>query len=218
MENIIIAIDGPAGAGKSTISKLVADRLGINYIDTGAMYRALTLKCLEKGIDVLDQESVIDQLSKSDISFENNVIYLDNRDVSDLIRSQKINQNVSDVAKIKEVRSKMVDVQRKLGTNKDVILDGRDVGTYIFPDTKYKFFLNASPEERGRRRYQEMVLKGENVVLEDIIEDVKRRDKIDSNREFAPLLKASDAIEIDSTSMSINQVVDFIVNAINRDR
>ena len=218
MDNIIIAIDGPAGAGKSTISKLVADRLGINYIDTGAMYRALTLKCLEKGIDVLDQESVIDQLSKSDISFENNVIYLDNRDVSDLIRSQKINQNVSDVAKIKEVRSKMVDVQRKLGTNKDVILDGRDVGTYIFPDTKYKFFLNASPEERGRRRYQEMVLKGENVVLEDIIEDVKRRDEIDSNREFAPLLKASDAIEVDSTNMSIDQVVDFIVSTINKDR
>ena len=138
--------------------------------------------------------------------------------VSALIRSQIINNNVSSVAKIKDVRLKMVEIQRMLGSDKDVILDGRDVGTHIFPNTKFKFFLNASPEERGKRRYEEMVSKGENVVLEDIIEDVKRRDSIDSKREFAPLIKADDAIEIDSTNMSIQEVVDCIVSIVNKNR
>lgn len=218
MDNIIIAIDGPAGAGKSTISKLVANRLGINYIDTGAMYRALTLKCLENDVDIEDESQVISMCETSDISFEDNVIYLDKRDVSSLIRSQSINKNVSNVAKIEDVRKKMVEKQRLLGLDKDVILDGRDVGTYIFPDTKFKFYLNASPEERGKRRYDEMVLKGENVVLDDIIEDVRKRDEIDSKREFAPLVKAHDALEIDSTDMSIEEVVDFIVSKVDENR
>ena len=206
MTNIIIAIDGPAGAGKSTISKLVATKLGINYIDTGAMYRALTLKCIENNIDTENETDVVAMSNQSDIN------------VSALIRSQIINKNVSNVAKIKDVRLKMVEIQRMLGSDKDVILDGRDVGTHIFPNTKFKFFLNASPEERGKRRYEEMVSKGENVVLEDIIEDVKRRDSIDSKREFAPLIKADDAIEIDSTNMSIQEVVDCIVSIVNKNR
>lgn len=218
MTNIIIAIDGPAGAGKSTISKLVATKLGINYIDTGAMYRALTLKCIENNIDTENETDVVAMSNQSDINFENNTIYLDGKDVSALIRSQIINKNVSNVAKIKDVRLKMVEIQRMLGSDKDVILDGRDVGTHIFPNTKFKFFLNASPEERGKRRYKEMVSKGENVVLEDIIEDVKRRDSIDSKREFAPLIKADDAIEIDSTNMSIQEVVDCIVSIVNKNR
>ncbi len=218
MTNIIIAIDGPAGAGKSTISKLVATKLGINYIDTGAMYRALTLKCIENNIHTENETDVVAMSNQSDINFENNTIYLDGKDVSALIRSQIINNNVSSVAKIKDVRLKMVEIQRMLGSDKDVILDGRDVGTHIFPNTKFKFFLNASPEERGKRRYEEMVSKGENVVLEDIIEDVKRRDSIDSKREFAPLIKADDAIEIDSTNMSIQEVVDCIVSIVNKNR
>ena len=214
MNNLVIAIDGPAGAGKSTISKKIAEKLGINYIDTGAMYRAVTYKCLKDGVDVLDEDKVVDVCEHCDVDFKDNRIYLDGQCINDEIRTHNVSENVSNVAKIGRVREIMVKKQREIGLKNDVILDGRDVGTCIFPDTEYKFYLNASPEERGRRRYQELKDKGNDVVLEDIIRDIERRDYIDSTREVSPLVKAEGAVEIDSTSMSIEEVVDTIVNKV----
>ncbi|PSJ31870.1 cytidylate kinase [Peptostreptococcus russellii] len=218
MENLIIAIDGPAGAGKSTISKLVSKRLDINYLDTGAMYRAITYKCIEEGININNEEEVIKICESSDVDFRNNQIYLDGKNIDIEIRRQEVSSNVSNVAKIKKVRKLLVARQREIASESDAILDGRDVGTCIFPDARYKFFLSASAQERGRRRYEELKSKGEDVDLDNIIEDIKKRDKIDSTREVSPLIKAEDAIEIDSTSMSINEVVDYIIDAVESDK
>ena len=211
---MIIAVDGPAGAGKSTISKLIAKKLNINYIDTGAMYRAVTYKCLSEGVDVKNEEAVIEVAKRTDIDFRDNNIYLDSKVVNEEIRTREVSGNVSDVAKIKEVRYLMVDVQREIGTRNDVILDGRDIGSYVFPNADYKFFLVATPEERGRRRYKELCEKGFEGTLEEIIKDIEKRDEIDSNREFAPLKKADDAIEIDTTGLGIDEVVEAVVSKI----
>ena len=216
MENLVIAIDGPAGAGKSTISKLIAKNLGINYIDTGAMYRAITYKCIKEDIDVNDIQRVVDLCSRTDVDFVDNYIYLDGQRLNEEIRTLQVSSRVSDVAKIPQVREFLMEKQREIGKRSDVILDGRDVGTHIFPDAKYKFFLNASAQERGRRRYQELIDKGQSVVLEEIIEDIKKRDYIDSTREVAPLVKADDAIEVDTTSMTIDQVVTYISDMVRR--
>ena len=214
MKNIIIAVDGPAGAGKSTIAKIIAKELNINYIDTGAMYRAVTLKCLQNNIDVKDENAVIEMAKQTSIDFRDNNIYLDSKIVNDEIRTVEVSQNVSDVAKIKEVRYLMVDVQRNIGKVSSVILDGRDIGSYVFPNADYKFFLIATPQERGNRRYKELIEKGVEVKLQDVIDDIIKRDEIDSNREFAPLVKADDAIEIDTTGKNINEVVESVLNKI----
>ena len=216
MENLVIAIDGPAGAGKSTISKLIAKNLGNNYIDTGAMYRAITYKCIKEDIDVNDIQRVVDLCSRTDVDFVDNYIYLDGQRLNEEIRTLQVSSRVSDVAKIPQVREFLLEKQREIGKRSDVILDGRDVGTHIFPDAKYKFFLNASAQERGRRRYQELIDKGQSVALEEIIEDIKKRDYIDSTREVAPLVKADDAIEVDTTSMTIDQVVTYISDMVRR--
>lgn len=214
MNNLVIAIDGPAGAGKSTIAKIIARELNINYIDTGAMYRAVTLKCLQHGVNIENEAEVIELAKKTDIDFKDNNIYLDNQIVNEEIRTIEVTNNVSNVAKIKEVRYLMVDLQREIGKNNAVILDGRDIGSYVFPNADYKFFLVATPEERGKRRYIELKEKGYEGTLEDIIKDIIRRDEIDSNREFAPLVKAEGAIEIDTTGKDIDQVVDLVLQKI----
>nr|WP_294572585.1 (d)CMP kinase [uncultured Romboutsia sp.] len=215
MKNLVIAVDGPAGAGKSTIAKLIAEKLNINYIDTGAMYRAITYKCLQNNIDINNEKEVINIAKNCEIDFKDNNIYLNGEILTDEIRTMEVSNNVSNVAKIKEVRYLMVDVQRNIGKVSSVILDGRDIGSYVFPNADYKFFLIATPEERGNRRYKELVNKGYNVNLEEIIKDIIKRDEIDSNREFAPLVKAEDAIEIDTTGKSINEVVQSVLSKIN---
>lgn len=215
MKNLVIAVDGPAGAGKSTIAKLIAEKLNINYIDTGAMYRAITYKCLQNNIDINNEKEVINIAKNCEIDFKDNNIYLNGEILTDEIRTMEVSNNVSNVAKIKEVRYLMVDVQRNIGKVSSVILDGRDIGSYVFPNADYKFFLIATPEERGNRRYKELVNKGYDVNLEEIINDIIKRDEIDSNREFAPLVKAEDAIEIDTTGKSINEVVQSVLSKIN---
>lgn len=213
--NLVIAVDGPAGAGKSTIAKIIAENLKINYIDTGAMYRAITYKCLKNNIDINNEEEVSNLAKKTNIDFKDNNIYLDGKILTDEIRTIEVSNNVSNVAKIKEVRYLMVDVQREIGKRSSVILDGRDIGSYVFPNADYKFFLIATPQERGQRRFIELSKKGYKVTLEDIIKDIVKRDEIDSNREFAPLIKAKDAIEIDTTGKTIDEVVDIVISKIN---
>ncbi|WP_373601348.1 (d)CMP kinase [Paraclostridium bifermentans] len=214
MKNLVIAVDGPAGAGKSTIAKIVADKLNINYIDTGAMYRAITYKVLQNNVDVNDESTIVELAKNSDIDFKDNNIYLDGKILKEEIRTPEVSNNVSNIAQIKDVRYLMVDVQREIGNRSSVILDGRDIGSYVFPNADYKFFLVASPNERGERRYKELVKKGYDITLDEVIKDVIRRDEIDSNREFAPLVKANDAIEIDTTGKSIDNVVDLVINKI----
>jgi cytidylate kinase len=215
MKNLVIAVDGPAGAGKSTIAKIIADKLNINYIDTGAMYRAVTYKVLQNNIDTTDEQAIIEVAKASEIDFKDNNIYLDGKILKEEIRTPEVSNNVSNVAQIKEVRYLMVDVQREIGNRSSVILDGRDIGSYVFPNADYKFFLVATPEERGKRRHKELIEKGYEVSLEEIISDIIKRDEIDSNREFAPLVKAEDAIEIDTTGKGIEQVVQSVIEKIN---
>lgn len=214
MKNLIIAIDGPAGAGKSTVAKRIASELNINYIDTGAMYRAVTYKCLKNNIDIKNEEDVIEVARNTEIDFKEGKIYVDGKVVEDEIRTIEVNDNVSDVAKIKEVRYLMVDIQRRIGMKSSVILDGRDIGSYVFPNADKKFFLIATPEERGKRRFKELLEKGINTSLQDVIEGIIKRDNIDSNREFAPLVKAEDAIEIDTTGKTIEEVTSSILSKV----
>jgi cytidylate kinase len=208
---MIIAIDGPAGSGKSTIAKLIAEDLGLVYLDTGAMYRLVTLKALNEGI-LGDFEKIKKMLNNLNIDIKENGFYLDNVDVSDEIRKPIVSENVSDIAAIREVREKMVDLQRKFSESKNVILDGRDIGTVVFPSADVKIFLVADAKERANRRYKELVKKGENIKIEEIYENILKRDEIDSTRKESPLKKAKDAIEVDTTSKNIEEVKNEILN------
>ena len=212
---MIIAVDGPAGAGKSTISKLVAKKLGIQYLDTGAMYRAVTLYFLENNVDFSNIDEVEKNLDKIHIDFLNNIPFLNNIDVSKQIREKNVNDNVSAVSALAIVREKMVDLQRKMSNNKSVILDGRDIGTVVFPNANYKFFLVASVDIRAQRRYKEELEKGnKSANIDDIKKSIENRDYIDSTRTGTPLKKADDAIQIDTSYMNIEEVVESIISYI----
>lgn len=211
-----VAIDGPAGAGKSTISKKVAKMLELEYIDTGAMYRAITYKIIRDNVNIDDEEALQALLKSTQIDFENNHIVLDGNNVDDLIREQKINENVSAVASVKAIRLWLVEKQRAIAENKNVIMDGRDIGTYVLPKASVKIFLTASAAERGRRRYEELIKKGETVTLKEIIESIEKRDYIDSHREFVPLKQAEDAIVLDSTELGIEDVVKEIIQIVKK--
>ncbi|EJU22002.1 cytidylate kinase [Peptoanaerobacter stomatis] len=212
---MIIAIDGPAGAGKSTISKLIANRLGIMYIDTGAMYRAVTYYFLQNDVKFDDKDEIKSSLDKIDIDFDRDKVYLCNQDVTSQIRSKIVNENVSDVSAIDVVREKMVDMQRLMSKKKSVLLDGRDIGTVVFPSADYKFYLTASVDVRAKRRYLEEQNKGNiNISIEEIKKSIENRDFIDSNRKISPLKKADDALEIDTSDMSIDEVVNKVINIV----
>ena len=211
-----IAIDGPSGAGKSTIAKYLAKKLNILYLDTGAMYRGVGYFVTKRGIDPADEERVLAVLD--DITME--IIY-DNgsqrvivcgEDVTPFIREHSISMAASTVSKIPAVRIKLVELQRQIASSTDCVLDGRDIGTYVLPNAKYKFFLTAAPEERARRRYVELSEKGSSITFEEVLADVKARDYQDMNRDFAPLKPADDAIIIDSTKMSVEEVSENICN------
>jgi cytidylate kinase len=209
---LVIAIDGPSGAGKSTIARLLAERLGYRQIDTGAMYRAVALLISRAGIDPADSDAV-ERLCRDvdvrlDCSDSTQRVFVNGQDVTDHIRTPEMSLITSRVSALRPVREAMMRLQRLMGQSGGVVLEGRDIGTVVFPDAELKFFLYASPEERGRRRYAELVGNGTRVTLEETIADVSRRDQQDSQRDLAPLKQAEDAIPIDSSDSSIEEVLD----------
>lgn len=209
----IITIDGPSGAGKSTVAKLIADKLGFKYLDTGAMYRAVTLYMIENQVDIKNEEEVINALNKLNIGFDSNYrIYLDSQDITEDIRKEKVVKFVSEVSAISSVRRKMVDLQRDIAKEGNYILDGRDAGSVVFPNADYKFYLDASLEERAKRRYKEELSKEVDISFEAVKESIKKRDKYDSNRKDSPLVVPENAIIIDTTNMTIDEVAEEITD------
>lgn len=215
---INIAIDGPAGAGKSTIAKLIASEKGYIYLDTGAMYRALAVYALKNGVDPLDEKSV-DKLVDGvdmDIKYIDGIqhIIVCGEDVTSQIRENHISKAASDISAHPSVRIKLVELQREFAKTHDVVLDGRDIGTFVLPDTPYKFYLTASEEVRAERRVKDLAERGQTVDFKTVLEEIKQRDYNDSHRQFAPLRQADDAVFIDGSEMSIDEVKDFILSKI----
>ena len=211
-----IAIDGPSGAGKSTIAKAAARRLGIDYIDTGAMYRAIGLKMTELGIAMEENETLQRMLDDTDIDFSRGDVILDGRIINDLIRTPEISMAASACSALGCVRAKLVELQRKMGQKKSVIMDGRDICEVVLPDAEYKYYLTATAQERARRRTAELIEKGQQVDYDQVLTDIQQRDYNDMNRAITPLRKAADAVEIDSTHMSVEEVVEFICAPIEK--
>lgn len=217
-DKINIAIDGPAGAGKSTIARMVANKLGYIYVDTGAMYRAATLYFLGKGIQPQQEAVIADALEGLDIELQpgedRQQVFVNSSNVTDEIRSITVNTVVSQYAQIEALRSRLVDLQRQMAERKGVVMDGRDIGTTVLPHAEVKIFMTASVEERAARRYKEMTEK-DQITLEQLMHDIAERDRLDQEREISPLTQAEDAILLDTTSMTIEQVVDTIISYCN---
>lgn len=209
-----IAIDGPSGAGKSTVAKAVARRLGIEYIDTGAMYRALGLKLLERGVAMDDEEAVKKVLAETEIDFRAGSIFLDGQAVEHLIRTPEVSMAASACSALPFVREKLVALQQQLGARKSVVMDGRDICAVVFPGARFKYFITASDEERARRRYLELLEKGEQTTFDEVLAAIRARDHNDMTRAASPLVRAADAEEIDTTGMSIDQVTDYICDQV----
>lgn len=220
--NLKIAIDGPASSGKSTIAKLLAEEFSLVYVDTGAMYRTLTCAALQKGISVEQEDQLIKLLESIDISFErteeSQLVYLNDQNVTKEIRNNDVTGNVSMVASFKKVREELVEQQREIAKNQGVVMDGRDIGTVVLPNADIKIFLIASVDERAKRRHLENLEKGIESNLKKLKEEIRRRDKFDSNREFSPLKQADDAILLDTTSLSIEEVINKCKSIINDKR
>ena len=207
MKRVVVAIDGPAAAGKSTISKLVAKSLGFTYIDTGAMYRAFTSYVIDKGADPKNEKECVKLIPEVDIVlYPDGKVMCSGKDVTRIIREQKVSSNVSYIASYKEIRLALVELQRKMAESQSVVMDGRDIGTYVLPNADVKIFMVASVKERADRRFKENMEKGIPCTYEEIVEDVEKRDRIDSSRAFAPLKPAEDSILLDTSLLSIEQV------------
>ena len=221
MKDIRIAIDGPSGAGKSTLARRIAQELGISYLDTGAMYRAVALKAIRLGIDTRDHESVSRIMPDIDISvdYHDGVqrIYLDGEDVSSAIRTNEVSMGASNVSAFPEVRTRLVALQQEIARNNPVVMDGRDIGTKVLPDASLKIFLTATAEERARRRYLELKEKGLlDKTFQELVAEIEERDRNDSTRQHSPLKKAEDAVVIDSTGKSVEELVAFIMDMVRK--
>ncbi len=219
MKKVNIAIDGPAGAGKSTIARIVSETLGFIYLDTGAMYRAVALKAIRQGVNTRDLKALAELVESIDIRIfyagNEQRILLDNKEVTQEIRAPEISIAASDVAAVPEVRIKMVELQRDIAKTNDVVMDGRDIGSYVLPDADVKIYLTATVEARAQRRFNEQADKGiKDASIEEVMKDIEYRDRNDSTREFAPLVKAGDAVEIDTTHMSVREVANKIISLI----
>ena len=215
---MVIAIDGPAGSGKSTTALLVAGKLGFIHINTGTMYRALSLKCINNNVEINDTAEIKKLLFNTTFQFSSNIeyeLYMDNEKISDEIKSKKVTNFVSFISALPFVREKLVFFQRELAYGNDVVLEGRDIGTVVFPNADYKFYLVADILVRANRQFDELKAKGEKVTLKFVIDNINNRDRIDSTRKFSPLKKANDAIEIDTTNLNVEEQVDCIVKIIN---
>lgn len=217
LKKVIIAIDGPAGSGKSTAAKNIAQYLGFTYLDTGAMYRAITFLALRQGI-VENIPAVIELARKISLKlkFENNItrVFIDDEEVTSNIRTPEVNSKVSEISTIPEVRFELVKIQKKLGEEGNIVAEGRDVTTVVFSDADVKIYMTASVEERAKRRFKEFQEKKADITLEEVKENIEKRDKIDSGRSISPLKKADDAIEFDNTGLSINDELDILLNIV----
>lgn len=219
-KQISIAIDGPVGAGKSTIARMVAKKLNIIYVDTGAMYRTVGLYVLRKGLnpaEIDDVKSVIDEIELDvELTDKGQLIFLNGENVTDLIRTPEISMAASNVSAVPEVREKMVNIQRSLADSKSVVMDGRDIGTVVLPNAGTKIYLSADLDVRAERRYKELINKGQSVTFDEVKEDIIKRDRNDMSRATSPLKKADDAIELDTTSLNLDQVVERLIDIVQK--
>lgn len=215
----VVAIDGPAGSGKGTITKIIAEKRNLVSIDTGAMYRCVALDCLENKVEPTDIAGIEKILKDIDIKLENNngvqKVFLNGKDVSEEIRTPKVDDVVAKYAAIKQVRDKVTPIQRKMGETQNIIMEGRDIGTVVFPNADVKIFLDCSLEERANRRYKQDIENGMNVTYEEVLESIIERNKLETEREIAPFVKAEDAIVVDTTHLSIEEVVNEILKIID---
>ena len=215
-EHLTIAMDGPAGSGKSTIAQCIAEKLDYLYLNSGSMYRAMTLLSIREGGEPTNVPMLTKLAKNCRIDFSDNgkITLLNGEDVSDALRTPEIDRAIIDIAKVPEVRREMVKQQRRIGENGGIIVEGRDVTTVVFPDADLKFYINASVEERAKRRFAEQKTRGIETTLEQVEQEIRSRDQMDESREHSPLRTAEDAIVVDTTSMTINQAVDFVLNRV----
>ncbi|MBK9331915.1 MAG: (d)CMP kinase [Ignavibacteria bacterium] len=215
MDKVVVAIDGPSGTGKSTTARILAEKLNFIYIDSGAMYRAITFELLKNSIKPTDVKKIVDITTKADIKFDGEEVFLNGKNITKEIRSLDVTSKVSSVSAIKDVRKILVNKQREYSKTNDVVMDGRDIGTVVFPNAKFKFFLVCDLKTRAARRRQDFIEHGMKLPIEKIMAELKKRDTIDSTRKESPLKKAKDAVEVNTTNMIIEEQVNYLLRIVN---